>query len=889
MEQDIVHEYTPTPEDLTEAQDPMGPDEVPLDQPPVPTDPAIETTPEVEEPEAPVNPDPLYLEMGGGLGLDDEVPASPDLYTEAAEPTEAEWGTLPEDPLNVIEDPENEGEEAEATPEESFLTEEHTTAEDSSTTLKEYEVEGRESPTASWQHLARVPASDLEAEILGLPAGEQWEVRVRGHLEGGATTDWSAPAQVTLPVDLLAPDVPSRPIASGGFAGVTVKWDGLAATAGPMPADFSHLVIWHSETGATGTWNRKHSLIGPDEVLITDLEAGKAHYFAFTAVDETGNESGMSAVASATVERLVDAEGIAEALAESKAVLGQVKASLAALYGTEPPAEPSTEGRIYFQVDANGDPIAAFRFEGSSWVGIPLEEAVFIKVTTDQIIAGSGLIGGALIENNTLTVAHLNITAEMVAELLRAKKVEADEIDVNTLWASQAFLGAARASQLALESVNSGLRTLVSGAGLRVYQRHTEDDGTVIESPLVTVGGDSPSTFAVHDLSTGVPLASIGADGSMVAQTFDTATDPTVQGTPIVGAIAHRHDSGDYASAYLDGMPWGRLSYHSRNDHWLTHQGGELGILEVQVWAQPGRTYEIRAETGGLVGNGGIYRGVLRRRVGSSVFTSNSFKQAQTNWSGAGQHSIVLFGTTEGPSDLDADPIDYRFLLSVQNTSGIEWVDDEWAKKAWIAVYDVGPRRGSTGTKRSTRLAATGEVDTTEPTPAPPVTTRTSKWSGTAMRSYYKGGSAIQTSGAGSTMLRQGSDPYWPGGGLQASMFLLPKATIRNTLSGSTVSKASLTLRSAYNPGGTSKRVRLYWHGLTALADTYPSAINLVGEYVIAEGATLSIPLPASVRTALANGQVGGFSFSTNGDTASRYALGLSWSTRPQLSVTYTK
>ena len=327
VEPEVVEtEYTPTPEDLTPEEVTPGPDEVVEESPLVGEEPPAEGVVEQDTEPAPVDDTPLYEEVAGDLGLGLEEPSTPDLYTVESEPTEETWATVPEAPLQEIETPENEDEEAASTPEESFLVEEFQGAEDATQALLEYELEGRDAPEASWRPLARVPADQLEAEVLGLPAGEEWEVRVRGHLADGTTTDWSAPAPVTLPVDMVPPDLPSAPLATGGIAGVTVRWDGRTASGGVMPADFARLIIWHSLTGATGTWVRKHSLSGPDQILVTDLKAGQAHYFAFTAVDETGNESGLSAIASAEVEILVDTAEIEAALAAARAELAEATA-----------------------------------------------------------------------------------------------------------------------------------------------------------------------------------------------------------------------------------------------------------------------------------------------------------------------------------------------------------------------------------------------------------------------------------------------------------------------------------------------------------------------------------------------------------------------------------
>ena len=84
-------------------------------------------------------------------------------------------------------------------------------------------------------------------------------------------------------------------------------------------------------------------------------------------------------------------------LAAAEARVDEVRASLEAARGTEPPTAPDAEGRIYWQVDAQGQPVAAWRYTDGAWTPIPLGDAVYLRVTTDQLVAGMALIGGTLI------------------------------------------------------------------------------------------------------------------------------------------------------------------------------------------------------------------------------------------------------------------------------------------------------------------------------------------------------------------------------------------------------------------------------------------------------------------------------------------------------------
>lgn len=533
VEPEVVEtEYTPTPEDLTPEEVAPGPDEVIEESPLVGEEPPVEGVVEQDTEPAPVDDTPLYEEVAGDLGLGLEEPSTPDLYTVESEPTEETWATVPEAPLQEIETPENEDEEAASTPEESFLVEEFQGAEDATQALLEYELEGRDAPEASWRPLARVPADQLEAEVLGLPAGEEWEVRVRGHLADGTATDWSAPAPVTLPVDMVPPDLPSAPLVTGGFAGVTVKWDGRAASGRAMPADFARLIIWHSLSGVAGTWVRKHSLFGPDEVLITDLKAGQPHYFAFTAVDETGNESGLSAIASAEMEILVDTADLEATLATARAELDEVRAALEARRGTVPPTGPDTEGRVYYQVDDTNTPVAVWRYTDGRWVPVPLEDAVFVRVSTDQLVAGMALIGGALIKNGAITADHITASESMSAKLGQFLKVTAGMIQSNA-FEGQTFTGGAFTGAL-FQTVSTPLRGVkMSSTGLRAWDdagkltANIDGKNNLLSGVLRTSPeGEAGLIIDPQNASSRRPVLFFSPDGSTASSTAAIYTSP---------------------------------------------------------------------------------------------------------------------------------------------------------------------------------------------------------------------------------------------------------------------------------------------------------------------------------------------------------------------------
>lgn len=95
--------------------------------------------------------------------------------------------------------------------------------------------------------------------------------------------------------------------------------------------------------------------------------------------------------------------------------------------------------------------------EGCAWI-IP-EMSLLTATGSSWVARGSmfmhQVIDNALVVDGAITTKKLTVTADMTAALLRAKKVEAIEIDVNSLKADTAWIGALRTGILVTDVVTS--------------------------------------------------------------------------------------------------------------------------------------------------------------------------------------------------------------------------------------------------------------------------------------------------------------------------------------------------------------------------------------------------------------------------------------------------
>ena len=92
--------------------------------------------------------------------------------------------------------------------------------------------------------------------------------------------------------------------------------------------------------------------------------------------------------------------------------------------GTTAPTENVKTGDVWYPTNTDGNVIGMKMWGGSAWADV-------------QLMAGSilvpGSVGATQIADGTITTPKLNVTEDMAVKLLQAHKIEAGEIDLNTL------------------------------------------------------------------------------------------------------------------------------------------------------------------------------------------------------------------------------------------------------------------------------------------------------------------------------------------------------------------------------------------------------------------------------------------------------------------------
>ena len=248
---------------------------------------------------------------------------------------------------------------------------------------------------------------------------------------------------------------------------VVVHLDGLDAEGLPAPAGVVMARVYASlEAGFTpSAGSYQGMVVGPGGrgSVPLGLAPGVWHV-RVVWVGAAGQESAPSAPVVADLEPLVDADDIEQALAVAQERLEAVKAALGALSGPLTPmiagVLPDTEGRVYYQKDEAGEIVSAWQVVNGAWVQQPLESAVLVRVTTDQLVAGMGLIGGVLIEEDAVTAKHITASESLTAKVAEFLKVKAGMIEANAIdgmTITGALLQTLTAARRGVKIVNDGL------------------------------------------------------------------------------------------------------------------------------------------------------------------------------------------------------------------------------------------------------------------------------------------------------------------------------------------------------------------------------------------------------------------------------------------------
>jgi hypothetical protein len=199
-----------------------------------------------------------------------------------------------------------------------------------------YEIRYGVSPATTWQ-TEFAPWGDLQAQILDLSPGVDYDFQIRAVDLAGNQGEWSATETATANPDTIPPSTPAPPSVAGSLIAIQVVHELGKASGGTfnLELDLDHLEIHvgdssgftPNETTLKGRVAATAGMIAAEipAVGTVDVEETTTRYVKVIAVDVAGNKSDPSTAATATAT-LIDSAHISD-LTVTKVTAGTISSN----------------------------------------------------------------------------------------------------------------------------------------------------------------------------------------------------------------------------------------------------------------------------------------------------------------------------------------------------------------------------------------------------------------------------------------------------------------------------------------------------------------------------------------------------------------------------------
>lgn len=247
-----------------------------------------------------------------------------------------------------------------------------------------YEIRYGVSPATTWQ-VEYAPWGDLQAQILGLDPGVDYDFQIRAVDLYGNQGAWSATETDTANPDTIAPSTPAPPTVAGSRLAIQVTHTLGKAAGGTynLELDLDHFEV---HVGASSGFTPDNTTLkgkvlansGMIRALIpavgtVDVEETTARFVKVIAVDEAGNKSNPSTAATTTA-LLIDDAHISD-LTVSKVTAGTISANW--LIGAS--IRTASSGQ---RVELNTSGMQMYNGAGTQLVGIAPTGTFFLRSAT---------------------------------------------------------------------------------------------------------------------------------------------------------------------------------------------------------------------------------------------------------------------------------------------------------------------------------------------------------------------------------------------------------------------------------------------------------------------------------------------------------------------------
>ncbi|MDY0828594.1 hypothetical protein SK224_05575 [Microbacterium sp. BG28] len=277
--------------------------------------------------------------------------------------------------------------------------------------IRSHEMYARENIVGEpWRKIAEVGGSEARITYSPLPAGEEWQFKLRAVSTQAVVGEFGDTVTVVLARDIDPPPRPSKPTATARLGVVTVTWDGLDESDTQMPVDFDRVFVWQAPGQIIGSAGRG---VGERSFHVTGLPYNEPHEFWLTASDTSGNMSEASASVTVTTTPLVDTDVIGRVIDAANIELGAIDTELIA-------DEAITAGKVKALA------ITADKLAANSVVA---DKIAANEVTADKLAANS--VTADKIEAGAVTATKIAVNA-ITADKIAAGAITADKIVVGS-------------------------------------------------------------------------------------------------------------------------------------------------------------------------------------------------------------------------------------------------------------------------------------------------------------------------------------------------------------------------------------------------------------------------------------------------------------------------
>lgn len=340
--------------------------------------------------------------------------------------------------------------------------------------IKWYELWAKKNSSGeSWTRLATTTEEPPSMTYTGLLAGESWSFRVRAYADENVISAYSPVFSLVLAKDTTPPPIPAPPTGTSRLGQVLITHNGLTATGGAQPVDFSHLNVWMS-TVSNGAGSKVGELRG-DTFVAPEQTYDQPRWYWVAAEDKSGNKSGPSTRISVVTKSVVPQDITQEVMDSITAIVSEdVTTSIGGgvTWSTIAPVTDDGEGRpvgaMWYRRDVANTIIGMWEWSGSTWLPRvfgpdPIANAAITeaKIATGAVLEAKladAAVATAKLKDSAVTTVKIANLAVGTAKIADAAILEAKigDLAVSTAKIADAAIVTAKIGDAAITTAKIG-------------------------------------------------------------------------------------------------------------------------------------------------------------------------------------------------------------------------------------------------------------------------------------------------------------------------------------------------------------------------------------------------------------------------------------------------